>query len=249
VPPFGAGHMTNETLQTIAQAITAVGLVLAALGGYGAYYFGHRIEKEKQQTTELQEAESKARAAQTGVLQTQKQHTETMILDPAKGAYPILEFGDSGAMFLFAGPQGAPIFKFAGENQITIVKENGEVKVSATIRDRSGKVVAELVKNEWKVNPQKSWDRNYTADALEVRDSAGEVVLQVRALPDRIQFQAKLYDATGMGIAFVKSDMPGQPGGLIDFARPPGGKFRVKIAPMFKYPSERHLGEPAPAGA
>jgi hypothetical protein len=235
--------MTSETLQTIAQAITAIGLVLAALGGYGAYYFGQRIEKDKQRAAEVQDAQSKARAAQTGLLQAQRKPTETPILDPTKGVYPILELGDSGAKFLFTGPQGTPIFKFAGDNHITVVREDGEVKVSATIRDKSGDVVAELVKNEWKVNPRNSWDRNYTTDALEVRDNTGDIVLQVRALPDRIQFQAKLYDSAGMGIAFGKSDIPGQPGGIIEFARPPDGTFRIKVAPMFKYPSERHLGE------
>lgn len=58
--------------------------------------------------------------------------------------------------------------------------------MSLVIRDRSGRLVAEIVNNEWKVNPQNAWDRNYSADALEVRDPTGDIVLQVKALADRI---------------------------------------------------------------
>ena|SRR5207253_2112401 len=39
--------MTNESWQTICQIAVAIGLGLAALGGFGAYVFNQRIERAK----------------------------------------------------------------------------------------------------------------------------------------------------------------------------------------------------------
>jgi hypothetical protein len=69
------------------------------------------------------------------------------------------------------------------------------------------------------------------------------VVLQVRALPDRVQFQAKLYDATGIGIGFGTMVGLQGPGGAIEFTGPANPKLQLRIAPMFRYPSDTHLGE------
>jgi hypothetical protein len=154
-----------------------------------------------------------------------------------------LEFGDSGAIFIFAGPQGTPLFKIADDNDITIEIEDGELKVSTKIRDPEGHIVAEIVKSEWKVNPDKSWDRNYAKNALEVKDPSGDVVLQVRLVEDRVQFQAKLYDATGRRIGFGKILGPEGWGGAIEFTGPNKPELDLKISPLFKYPSALHLGE------
>jgi hypothetical protein len=157
-----------------------------------------------------------------------------------------VEFGDSGAILRYTGPQGSPLFTFAEDTRLTIVSENGKVKVTVTIRDKTGRVVAELIKNAWKVNPQNSWDRNYTDDALEVRDPSGDVVLQVKALPDRIQLQAKFYDSSGRGFGFGKVLGPDGWGGGLEFTGPANPQLRLKITPMFKYPSDLHLGELVP---
>jgi hypothetical protein len=63
------------------------------------------------------------------------------------------------------------------------------------------------------------WDKNYTDDSLEVKDGRGRVVLQVRMLPDRVEFQAEYPD--------------GDTGLLEDgfYSKEDG------ITPMFKYPS------------
>ena len=67
---------------------------------------------------------------------------------------------------------------------------DGIVKVSTYITDDEGNLIAELVRNEWKVAPPpRTWDRNYSKDALEVRDGKGAVILQVRAFSDQIQIQ------------------------------------------------------------
>ena len=40
--------MSSETLQTFSQGLIAFGIFLSALGGYGAYHYGKKVEKEKE---------------------------------------------------------------------------------------------------------------------------------------------------------------------------------------------------------
>jgi hypothetical protein len=222
--------MTPSNLQTIFQIATAIGLVITALGGFGAYYFGKMVEKE-----------TAAKTSYSGRLE--KKNDNVKILDAKERAYPKLEFGDSGAVLVYAGPQGSPLFSFADENALTIELENSDVKVSTIIRDKTGRVVAELKKNEWKVNPNNTWDRNYSTNALEVKDPTGDIVLQVILLDDRVRFQAKLYDSSGRGISFGKVRGPEGWGGGIEITGPKHPDLLLKISPVFKYPSDLHLGE------
>lgn len=221
--------MASESWQTLSQVVLALGILLTALGGYGAYVFGKRVEREKE-----------ARSAYSGQL---KANAEVLLSGP-NHVWPSMEFGDSGAILRYTGPEGSPLFKIGEDTGLTIVWEGRQVKLSTIIRDQNGRVVAELVKNEWKVNPQNSWDRNYTADTLEVKDPTGDIVLQVRALPDRVQLQAKFYEASGRGVGFGKIRGPdGKWGGGIELTGSAHPRLTLRIAPLFKYPSDRHFGE------
>jgi hypothetical protein len=72
-------------------------------------------------------------------------------------------------------------------DRFTIEKIDGKLLVSTMIRDSSGSVLAELRRNEWKVAPPpKTWDRNYTDNALEVVNAEGYVVLQIKLLDFQI---------------------------------------------------------------
>ena len=154
--------------------------------------------------------------------------------------FPALELGDSGTIFNWAGPNGEPMFTILKDSQLTISKEKGQLKISTMIRSHDG-LVAELVNNDWKINPQESFDRNYNKNALEVRDKDGDVVLQVKLLNDRIQFQGKFYDEKGNGVAFVgRKEWNGS---MIEMTGPNHPKLDSTIEPIFKYPSGLHMGE------
>jgi hypothetical protein len=213
--------------------IALVAGIVVLIAGYGIWHFGKRIEHDKD-----------ARAAYSGELKAKEPQTKPVALVLLSGPekkWPALEIGDSGSIFLFAGPEGEPLFRFGGDVKLVILSEDGRIKVSVLIQDQTGAVVAELIRNEWKVNPSNSWDRNYNADSLEVRGPTGEVVLQVCALPDRIQMQAKLW-ASGRQIAFLNGPGPKGGGGIMMFGDP-SRPVKDVIAPRFKYPSNLHLGE------
>lgn len=184
------------------------------------------------------EAQAAAKSAMTGVIAPKS--TTKVLLDVESNVWPKLELGiDSGGSFLWAGPAGQPLFSLGGDNIILEI-EAGVVKISATIRDKSGSVIAQLVKNEWTVNPARSWDRNYSKDAVEVMDPTGKVVLQAVALPDRVQFSANMYGRDGafLGMGKAGPNAPG-PGGMMWFSEDRG----TPIPPIFRYPSATHLGE------
>jgi tetratricopeptide (TPR) repeat protein len=48
--------MTPETLQTVSQVFIVVGVVIAGLGGFGAYYYGNRVSDAKDRASEEQSA-------------------------------------------------------------------------------------------------------------------------------------------------------------------------------------------------
>src|SRR3989304_2530697 len=111
--------MTNQALQTLSQVLVAIGILLTALGGLGAYIYGQRAGRDR-------EAEQAAKDTYVGRLE----HRSKILLSADKQVYPKLEFGDSGAVLAFAGPQGTPLFKIAEDNDITVEIEDGELKVS-----------------------------------------------------------------------------------------------------------------------
>jgi hypothetical protein len=157
-----------------------------------------------------------------------------------------LEIGDSGAIFGWRGTAGAPLFNFYGSN-LTVEVIDGEVKVSTQIRNSDGNLVAEMIRNEWAAAPPpQTWDRNYSRDSVEIIEPSGKVVLQVRALPDRIQLQGEWRGVGGYGTRLVKSQDPAHPGGLIILMtpqNPEGGPNSPQIPRMFVYPSGLHLGQ------
>jgi len=154
------------------------------------------------------------------------------------------------------------------DNELVIWIGDGRLKVSAQIRNSRGELVAEIIGNEWKLRKDNLWDRNYDKNALEVRDAKGDVILQIVLQEDYIQFAAKMYsqDGAGFGIGsttFTQEDirrheegsvkivaasdgpkevMVGDVTGVLE-VRPPGQPVVLMIEPIFRYPSDLHLGE------
>jgi hypothetical protein len=186
--------------------------------------------------SEIRDTRENEKTKYTGTLKPEPK----ILLSVEKNIYPELELGDGGTIFKYVGPEGKPIFKFFEDSHITISTENGQLKISAIIRNRDG-VIVELIKNEWKVNPNNTFDRNYSRNALEVKDNNNEIVLQVRHVGDRIQFQGKFYDINGNGVGLVKH--PSGKGGMIEKTGSSHPQLEITIEPIFRYPSELHFGE------
>lgn len=90
------------------------------------------------------------------------------------GSIPKLRIGTSNVFILGDGPGPASmLFPALTKSQFTVEAVDGEMKVSTQIADEDGKLIAEIIRNEWKINPHGSWDRNYSSDALKLRMRKG----------------------------------------------------------------------------
>lgn len=139
--------------------------------------------------------------------------------------------------FIIDSPDG--VFLRDGEQAIlTMNLKDGKLLVSTTIRDPKGKIIAELVNNEWQINKQNIFDRNYTDNALEVRDQSGKVTLQVVHFGDTIHFAGIFRCSNGWTNVFC----PLAEGGAVIDIKPPGVEPEHSIQPIFEYSSERHFG-------
>jgi hypothetical protein len=180
-------------------------------------------------------------------------NTGTLFFAPSNATIvvPKIQFGTANVIYGTKelgndSPVGTLLFPALTESQFKIELIDGKYKVSTQIRDQNSKLLVELVRNEWKVAPPPdTWDRNYSDDALEVKDPFGAVILQVRALPDRVQIQGMWWWNMGPPNGVVRFFIRGNPqiGGQINLV-PLGNKDPLPVIdPMFVYPSDAHLGE------
>lgn len=225
-------------------------LILIALVGQ---VFASRAENQRQQA-----------AKYLGVLKG----PAFIILSPIQDIYPKLKLGDSNTFLSWQAPQGQLLLSIFEDNELVISIEKGRLKLSTQIRDTHGELVAEIIGNEWKLRKENLWDRNYDKNALEVRDAKGDVVLQVALKEDYVQFAAKMYsrDRAGFGIGsatFTQEDIRRHEEGSLKIVAAADGPKEVKVGdvtgvlevrpsshplelviePMFRYPSDLHLGE------
>ena len=143
------------------------------------------------------------------------------VIEPAKllfsnqsNMHSRLEIGDSNSIIPYLGALGSPLLVLGGDPVIIERLKDGSVAVTTTIRDRTGKIIAEIIQNHWKLRPSLLWDRNFNSNAVEVRDEFGDIVLQAQALPDRIRLQGIWRTKDGGLFEMVKSPDPANPGGL-----------------------------------
>jgi hypothetical protein len=148
--------------------------------------------------------------------------------------------------FTWGGADGAPMFDFGEQSRLTIQLIDGRLAVSTDVRDRCGDLVAEIVRNEWKIAPPpRTWDRNYTDNALEVKSPRGRIVLQVQLYRDIVRIQGEWRTLNGRGTRLAKCIHPatGAPGGCVIVITPTFDPDDPVIKPIFAYPSESHFGE------
>lgn len=154
-----------------------------------------------------------------------------------EGAPPLVQIGENGGILVltYEGGQQMTMLRDAGL-RIDMGKEGPEI--STPIRDRQGHLIADIERNHWTVAPNPAcWDKNYTKNALEVKDGGGHVVFQAILLPDRVILQGEWNNEFGKGVRLNKS--------ALSFWLTPekDSQLEQEIKPIFKYPSSEHWGE------
>jgi hypothetical protein len=213
--------MNLHNIQTFFQVLLFIGASLAAIGGLGTYFAGKKIEQKNEEISKY-----------TGVIKAQP----ITLFSLEENIIPKIQIGDRGPIL----QADLSMFKRLG---LQVRIKDKQIKVSASVTDYNNELVAEIVDNEWKVNPNKSFDRNYSNDAFEVKDNKGRVVLQIKIADDILQFQGILYDAKkGLSRLIAQRERNGRMDGFMEVQKPEMG-FSYSITQIFKYPSSSHLGE------
>ena len=180
--------------------------------------------------------------------------TSGMLDSPKPAEKRILAIGS--ARLIVDSPDGV-LLKEDDDPLITIHKFNDKLFVSAVIRNAEGKIVARLDDNEWQLNQDNYYDRNFTHKAIEVINHSGDVVLQVVDFGDIIHFAGVFHRKDGSPFALIPA---GDFGALMVIGREkpyvflssaytyrnpdiPHPRYNdPKIPPIFEYPSDKHLG-------
>jgi len=159
---------------------------------------------------------------------------------------PIIEIADSGTKFVWAGQGAMQMGEFAHNVGLRIEQGKHGIELSTPLLDRSGKKIVNIEKNHWTVIPPPGiWDKNYTQNSLEIKDSREQVVLQIKFLSDRIQIAVEWRDQFGNGQEWSKcGSNKAFPSCVSPWGSPQTElQNEVVIEPIFKYPSREHLGE------
>jgi hypothetical protein len=141
-----------------------------------------------------------------------------------------------------------------GDPVLWTTEFGGRFSVSCDIRNEDGDLIAQVRDNEWQLNKDLIFDRNFSDKALEVKEKNGNVVLQVAHLGQILYiagvFRSKSgYTTTIANISTVNPHVaPGegikglQAGNSIWQVSLPHEYPQVTINPIFDYSSELHFG-------
>ena len=92
-----------------------------------------------------------------------------------------------GAARLLIDASNGDFYRDENTPILSVALSGKKLFVSAEIRNENVDLVAELKdNNEWALNKNEDYDRNYNDQSLEVRDNPGDVVLQVVDFGDTI---------------------------------------------------------------
>jgi len=162
--------------------------------------------------------------------------------DGKQHGFPMLQVG--GTTWVMTPDGVADIFPFFRDSGVRIEWGYKGPLLTTPVRDRNGNLLAEITRNHWRIYPLYCADKNYRKDALEIKDSAGHVVLQVRILPDRIRLQGEWWDTQGNGIRLLSPPNPTPSAGSIVIPlNRQNQHIESLIQPMFEYPSKDHWQE------
>jgi len=156
---------------------------------------------------------------------------------------PLVQVGPEadGTKWIIGVPNGDPWITIWGD-ELLVRKDNGKILITTHVRDRNGSsVVVDIVDNKWTVSSLQniSWDKNYTNNALEVKDGRDRVVFQVVLLPDVVRVQGEWWTEDKRGLRLVRPYPFDRVRTGPVFVEMNGGtyKFEFPIEPIFKYPS------------
>jgi hypothetical protein len=204
-------NQSNRKHRLYILGLQSLGLVIALVGVY---------------LSSVESAKQTRRIVTSGVLTSAQSEIPPMFISVGK------------FKFTLASSANGVLFSDGAEPLLSIRTAGGRMLISTRILNERGELTAELRDNEWSVASRPGmFDRNYTDEALEVRDSRGKVALQTVAFGGAVHVAALLRCKSGRGVLIA----PFKDGALMQ-AVPPGAEPFYSIPPICDYPSDVHFG-------
>jgi hypothetical protein len=153
-----------------------------------------------------------------------------------------------GALMMVMNPNGV-ILTDKGDPVLWVSTDGGHLSVSADIRDENGDLIAQVRGNEWQLNKDLIFDRNFSDNALEVKEKKGSVVLQVAEI-GQILYVAGVFRCKSGWTTTIANPWTVTPklvqnlevGGSIWQVTAPHVPLQATINTIFDYPSELNFG-------
>jgi hypothetical protein len=120
------------------------------------------------------------------------------------------------------------------------LNREGNILVDCNFKDLSGKIVAEMINNEWEINPNNFFKRNYDDHGVEIIDQEGIMKLQIDFIDnDKLKIGGIIKDSRQ--VHFISDAMiESTDNGLIN--KDKITKLSETIPNMFIYPADKNLG-------
>ncbi|NID09356.1 hypothetical protein [Fibrivirga algicola] len=156
--------MSNETWQSICNYGQYIAGVLTALLAIGNIYFGNLVtlQNDREKATNGQLTTGKKMSSEDWV---------TVVVGGVSMTNSKKAFTD--------GVDVSTLISADGIEPVKLRVRDDKIYVSTTIIGLDKKIVAEIEDNEWSVNPNNYYKRNYDDNSVEVIDQYGHVVLYV----------------------------------------------------------------------
>lgn len=144
--------------------------------------------------------------------------------------------------FLIDGKRFDPsvMLNLRGEYPIEFWLDETGIKIDATINSIDGKIVAQIKNNEWLINPNNYFDRNYDKFGFEVIGEYGLPIIQIDATGNNEIYIGGIYYLENDLVIINKDGVYrlGDTGSIKEVLNYAKGMERI-----FKYPSDLHLSE------
>lgn len=133
------------------------------------------------------------------------------------------------------------VFRDANEELLRVRTDEGRLLVSARFLDEEGALIAQLVDNEWGLNRNRYFDRNYTQNALEVVDQKGRVALQLVHGGNTINVEGIFRCREGRHLVMMHSPKTSE--GIFILGRKGMPDPLLSPASICRYPAAAHFQE------
>ncbi len=230
-----------ETWLKLSEWVVAISVAIAGIAGVGIFVLKSKIDEKQKQISATSGAvkQNEIEPDLENFRLAEKVETTEELKNKIR-----VYIGDMRATFdRSAFEEGKDVTDLISFNKTTPIKvrvKDDLIFVTATVTTIDGKIVSEIIDNEWRINPNNYFKKNHDEYGFEVIDDYGITVLQVDYRNKQTIYVAGVFYNSG-------TMMICSPAGLI-FNSIPSSIDELKkatsvIKPIFKYTGKDSYGQ------